>query len=400
MRADLVKKSNQFKVLRCLKQEGPLSQPEVATRTGLTVASVHSLIRDLEQRGLVLEDGQRASTGGRRAMRYRFFDQCRYLVGVYVSLHRVTCCIFDLGFQVVTRRSRGQDLPGETVQRSIDLLAQEIEATLAQSGLDRRLCAGVGVTLPGAVDGGRGVVLQLFNAPKWVDVPLKAALEQALGLPVTVGKDDNGAVLHYKWTRLRNPLANVVGISVADGIGAGILLGGDIYQSRHHLSGEIGHISVNPAGPLCACGNLGCLELYASNRGLLQRARDRLNQGEVSALRDCARPLGLEDLIQTAREGDCLSRSLFGAAVDALAQSLDQIVKLYDPDEILLACRYLEALPDLFAHLGDQVFARTPLLDRDSLRLDLMSIHDLGVKGAATLPYDRLFGRYETCGLI
>ena len=75
MKADLVKKSNQFKVLRCLKQEGPLSQPEVATRTGLTVASVHSLIRDLEQRGLVLEDGQRASTGGRRAMRYRFFDQ-------------------------------------------------------------------------------------------------------------------------------------------------------------------------------------------------------------------------------------------------------------------------------------------------------------------------------------
>ena len=205
LKADRVKKNNHFKVLRCLKQEGPLSQPEVAARAGLTAASVHSLIHDLEQQGLVKKDSQRASTGGRRATRYRFDDQCRYLVGAYVSLHRLTCCIFDLGFQVITRRSRGQDLSGETVQRSIDLLGQEIEATLAQSGLDRRLCAGVGVTLPGVVDRDHGIVLQLFNAPEWANVPLKAVLEQALELPVLVGTDDQGAVLHYKWTRLRPP---------------------------------------------------------------------------------------------------------------------------------------------------------------------------------------------------
>jgi len=394
-----LKKSNLFKVLKAVKLQEVLSKPEIARITGLTAASVHNFVSELLAAGLLVEEGESPSNGGRKALLYSFNDSIRYIMGIYVALHSVTCCLFDLAFNPVYRCQKPIDLDGDDVQSTISLVLKQIDTCLLNSRIPKEKIAGIGVTVPGPVNREKGLVSGLAGAKNWIGIPLKTLVESATGLPVVLDKDNCGIVLHYKWAARPKEEANVVHISITDGIGAGVLIGGSLYQGSHNLAGEIGHMTVIPDGVTCTCGNKGCLEQYASNAAILREVRQRLKRGEKSDLATDSR-LSIEDVIQAAKSGDALSIAVFTVAARILAIGLCNVVRMFDPDEVVLDCQWLKELPQMFALVQNRLFENTSAITRGDICLSLGDIDDLLIKAAATLPYEQLFGSYKTCTLI
>lgn len=403
MNATGLKRNNLFNVIQTVKLNGPMTKPEIALKTGLTSASVHNFVNELLIERLLVEMGDSASTGGRKASLYRFNQTVQYMMGVYIALHSITCCVYDLDFIPIHRTVRQIDLNGDDVQNNINIVLNEINSCIDTSGITRNDIIGIGVTVPGPVNRETGVISSLFGAKSWANIPLKSLIEEATSLQTIVDKDNCGIALHYKWVSKPAGSTNILHISITDGIGSGILKGGELYRGSHYLAGEIGHMSINPDGPKCNCGNMGCLEYYVSNTGIVRTAEERLRAGEQSVLSETIEKTGsidLQDVINAAKENDSLACTIFYRAAKYIALCLANVIRVIDPDDIVLDCYWMEQLPEMFSMIVNQVFESTQIVTRSDLRISMNTIDDLLIKAAATLQYDEIFSNYRTCLLI
>jgi len=403
MNSAVLKKNNLFKVIQALKQNGPMTKPELMIKTNLTSASVHNFVNELLEKGLLLEEGLNASNGGRKASIYRFNSSYRHIVGVYIALHSITCCVIDLDFNEKVNIEKPINLAEEDVESNINNVLEQIQLAIAQSGFAYTDFAGIGVIVPGTVNRQKGVIQTLVNARNWRNIPLKSIIEDAIGLPTIVDKDTCGMVLHYKWVELPNANANIVHISITDGIGAGILLNGSLYRGKHHVAGEIGHMSVDPDGEMCNCGNLGCLELFAANMGIVRNAVKKLSAGEDSSLANIFQEKGsldIEDVVNAAKDKDKMAYNLFVNATKFLVMSIGNVMKVCDPDEIVFDSYWLGELPEFFSMITNQIFENTRIVARSEVRISMSNTTNLLLKGAATLQYEDIFGSAATCPFL
>lgn len=388
-----LKKSNLLRIVQTIKALGPVSKPEIAAATGLTGASVHNLVKELESKGLVKEFGLSSSSGGRKASLYAFNSSCFFLVGVTATLNTMTAALYDLDFTPLYHNAVDFSLNGSSVESGITTMIEEArKAVEVASGMPGTLL-GVGVSVPGLVDYEKGVVIRLTNAPRWKNVPVKDILERELGRPAVIDKDTNAALLHIRQSRIQASPVNAVFLSISHGIGAGLYLNGGIFRSNHGLAGEIGHLSVDGEGKLCNCGNRGCLELYISNRALYEKAKRMLPSlgREMHYADNCI------ETIARAMEKDGVSpMTMYHEAVGRLARCIGDAIRMYDPDEVIIECAWLRRYEEIYRQLCESVFDNNNLIDRSDVNISLNTVEDIWIKGAASLVYDRQFGSYTS----
>ncbi len=132
----------------------------------------------------------------------------------------------------------------------------------------------VGVGAPGVILGEKGIVVKSPNFPDWNNLPLRDELERALHLPVVIENDANAAALGEQWLGAGQGIGSMILLTLGTGVGGGIVLNGRIWHGADGMAGEIGHMTIVPDGRKCGCGNTGCLEMYASARGIVQSYRD------------------------------------------------------------------------------------------------------------------------------
>ena len=158
-------------------------------------------------------------------------------------------------------------------KKVVQRLTQNIERQLeiaAQRGFS---VVAVGVGAPGVIQVDRGVVVKSPNFPDWNNLPLKDELEKALNLQVTIENDANAAALGEQWRGAGSGIGSMILLTLGTGVGGGIILNKQIWHGADGMAGEIGHMTILPDGRLCGCGNTGCLEMYASARGIVQSYR-------------------------------------------------------------------------------------------------------------------------------
>src|SRR4030066_2343502 len=143
----------------------------------------------------------------------------------------------------------------------------------------------IGIGSPGIIDLNRGVVITSPNFKDWKEVRLRTILQKALNLPVVLDNDANAAAYGEKWKGAGRKVNSLVCLTMGTGIGGGIILNGDVWHGIDGMAGEIGHMTVNPAGPRCNCGNTGCLEAYSSATGMGRRAAPALKWGKRAILK-------------------------------------------------------------------------------------------------------------------
>lgn len=261
------KEHNQRLVLKLIYDQGETSRAEIARLTKLTRTTVSSIVAELIENKLVIEAGPAPSAGGKPPTRLMIDEDAFYCICADLGSQGFSGAVVNLRGQLIHR----VDLPIENSdgETALELVYQLIDSLidLAESPL-----LGIGIGTPGLMDAQKGIIRNAVNLD-WRDLPLGDLLAARYKLPVYIANDCQAAALgEYTFGGNRNGSSLIV-IKLGRGIGAGIVLNGELFFGDGYGAGEIGHIAVRESGERCMCGNYGCLETVASIRAILKRAQ-------------------------------------------------------------------------------------------------------------------------------
>lgn len=344
----LMQRANRALVLNLVRSDPTLSRAAIARTTGLSPAAVTGIVDHLLREGLVREEPVTTGMVGRPPLWLSFNPGARLALGIAVGVQDVGAALVDLGG--APRSIYGAAVsPGAAPEQVLDLAAGLARRALRDAAPG--VVLGAGVAVPGMVAWPEG--LNLFSPNfGWHDVPVRAMMEERLQLPVLVDNEVRTlALAEYHFGSARGA-QTIVFIDAGYGVGGAIIIGGSLYRGMHGAAAEVGHNTVEPGGPLCGCGNRGCLEVFASAHGLVARARDALDAGRPSVLGDLpGTQLSLGAIVEAAGGGDALARELLARAATYLGLAVANAVDNWDPELVVLSGPVVQAGGSLFDDL-------------------------------------------------
>jgi glucokinase len=257
-------------------------------------------------------------------------------VGVDLGGTNIRAAVFDDGMEILGRSempTRAQEAADDVIRR----IAACVREALDRSSVAAEEVGGVGIGAAGLTDWRTGVVVLASNLG-WRNVPLKERLEQELdGLRVEVDKDTNAAALAEARLGAGREFRHFLYVTAGTGIGGGLILDGAVYRGATGGAGDIGHVVVDPGGPLCGCGGHGCVEVFSSGAGMVNRAREMLADGAQAASSSMTvEGLTTETIFGSAEEGDVVAAQVVETAGRALGLALADYVNLNNPEAIVL----------------------------------------------------------------
>lgn len=339
---DLIKEINANLVLNIIRSQGPLSRTEISRLSGLSLATVSGITSKLIDRTLVDEIGEGESTGGRRPMLLRLNNEAGYVVGVKLREHQITTVLTDLDANVVHQHTSSIVPDYEAIterdiapDQAMNGIADAVEATIRDSGIDRALVLGVGLGMAGLVDGDSGVCRYspFFG---WRDVQLSEPLSEAIDLPVHLENNVNTLTIAEQWFGYGHGSDHFVVATVGRGVGAGIVMNGQFCRGALGGAGEFGHITLVEDGPPCSCGKRGCLEALASDPAVVRQARAAIALGERTSLTD-TESLSLETIVSAAEAGDDVAQTLLADSGRWLGIGIATLVNILNPELLIIA---------------------------------------------------------------
>lgn len=312
---------NRSAILAHLGAQGPASRADLARALAVSPALMTQLTKDLLADGLIVELEQAPSHGGRPARMLGLAASAGRAIGVKVVADHVAFVEVGLDGEVLRSASEPFDATANTLLAD---LATLLERFIAGGTATRVL--GIGVGVPGSVDRqGNGVVDSTQLG--WNQVPLGATLRRALGLPVIVENNVNALAMAERLYGVGRRHDNFLVVTIGTGVGAGIVVDGVVLRGSGGGAGEIGHTPVLEDGPLCTCGNTGCLEAIIGEAALVRIARQR------SVIKAGA---GIAALRAAADAGDTAATGIFSEAGHLLGRTLAGIVQALDPEIVVL----------------------------------------------------------------
>ena len=277
-------------------------------------------------------------------------------------------------------------------QHVIGRIVAAVKEALKEDGTPARRVRSLGIGLPGPVDPAAGLVISPGNLPGFKNIPLNRILTRATGIPSFLHHDAHLAALGEHLRGAARGASELIYVTVSTGIGAGLILRGELYAGAHGIAGEIGHIVVQRDGPLCTCGNRGCVEAIASGTGISRAARELAPQTPSSVLHKLEIP-GAEDVARAARAGDPLATSILENAGAYLGIAMGTLINLFNPQLIVLGGSVLRAGSPLLQPMRLSMTASSWKASRRGLRIVRPALgDDAGLIGA--VEFARLRARH------
>lgn len=377
------------------RAEQRLSRVEIAAATGLSGQAISNITRRLLDAGLVREAGRQKGAGlGKPRTLLELEPTGQYAVGVHLDPAVVTVVVLDLTGQVVVRRRAETPAIDDDPGVLIEGIAATVEQVIEEAGAPRERVVGVGIAAPGPIDVERGVVVDPPNLAAWHLVPLRDALRERTGLPVLLDKDVTAAASAEKWAGGPNGRGSFVFFYLGTGIGAGLVIGDEVVRGSSSNVGEIGHVIVDPDGPLCYCGRRGCVGETSQPRYLVQQAAQAGVLAQGIDLDDRhAVDVAFAQLCVDAAAGPGVAREIVTALAERIAKVVEDIANLLDLERVVFGGPHWDQLAPFFDES-----VRAALEERFLVR----SVHrfvvsgtalgaDVGAVGAASLVLDHTF---------
>ncbi|KNC18466.1 hypothetical protein AC792_12180 [Arthrobacter sp. RIT-PI-e] len=389
------RESSRGRVIDLIRSNGPISRVELAERTGLTQATISTLVRALLTEDIVVESGRGVSTGGKPRMFLELNPAARLGVGVHLGQDYITYIIADLAGRVVARRR--VDGPGDTSPLTVvSRMTRDIEALIEGSGVDRTGIVGMGIATPGPLDRTTGTVRNAPSLAAWNDFPIRRALASTTGLHCEFDNDATAAAIGEYWLGATEGYANYASVYMGSGIGSGIVMDGTIYQGVSSNVGEIGHVTVDARGLPCPCGNIGCLELYASPRVVVTRAAEAVDRGELTIPLTGVVSEDFAAVGVAAAAGDPVAVHLVRESAEYVASAVISMVNLLDLQLVVLAGSAFSTSGSFYVEIISEALSRRAMaraIHPVEVRLSVNG-NDAAALGAATLVLqDRLSPR-------
>ncbi|MGH9587402.1 MAG: ROK family transcriptional regulator [Acidobacteriaceae bacterium] len=319
--SETARKINRDILLQLIHTRQPVSRAELARLSGLQRSTVSQISEQLMNEGWIREGATAKLPRGRRPTML-ILNNDLMVFGVDLRPQRVTVAAVDLSGRLLSQSilPLSSD-PGKTIVSVLQCVKRMQEASPTKS------FGGIGISVPGRVD---PTTQRLIFAPnlKWADVDLKSAMERESGLPVELENAANACLIVELWLGGLDGVNNAVLITVSEGLGSGILAGGQIVSGEHGMAGEFGHISLDPTGPRCGCGQNGCWETFASCDAALRYYHD--------AVRDAGH-ISFHQLLNLAEEGDANAKAALHKQATYIGKGMRMITAALSPELILIA---------------------------------------------------------------
>ncbi|MDP4299996.1 ROK family protein [Leptothrix discophora] len=303
-------------------------------------------------------------------------------VGVDLGGTQVRTALMRADGELLARAAERTDLAGgpRAVVGQISRLVAAVTQDVAPEHL-----AGVGVSSPGPLDNVAGVVLSISTMPGWVDIPLVAWLTEALQRPVVLENDGVSAAIGEWRHGAGRGLSDFVYVTVSTGIGGGVIAGGQVLRGRRSMAAHIGHMTTQPQGETCTCGNQGCWEAQASGTAFGDRARRELAGRPDSALATIGAALDGRHVMDAARAGDALARDLVAHEAAELGLGIVNLLHIFSPQAVVIGGGVSAGFDLLQAGIAEQVRRRALPPFRDVPVVPAALGPNAGLVGAASL---------------
>jgi predicted NBD/HSP70 family sugar kinase len=326
--------NNDLLVMNLIRRRGPISRNELAKLTTLTHPTITNITGKMIDAGMVMEYKIGESSGGRRPILLKMCPDYVQVVVINIRSNKLIGCLANADFTVKYEavydiRGLGQD---EVIQV---LLATIKECRTAAA----RPIAAVAVIVRGPVKSREGISVFSPNIG-WRNVPLKFIVEEMFRVPVFVENDVRAMTMGEYYYGLAKDVNSMVLLKVGYGVGAGIVINGELYRGADDSAGEIGHTTIDLAGPQCPCGNYGCLEMLASETALVTTLIKAIREGQVSSVPDLVKEnlhlVTADEIYQAADSGDELAVQTLKKGARYLGIGIVNVINTFNPEMIII----------------------------------------------------------------
>ncbi len=376
------------------------SRLELARVADLSPSSITAIVQRLIKKGLVIESEPSSSQLGRRPIPLQIRSDAAYLVGVDLGSFFLRVVITDVNGEIVYKSQARMDM-NLGRERVLEKTFLCIHQAIRESKIPQKSVKGIGIAHSGVIDSDAGVVLS-FPRPgqmeEWRNVPLKDIFQKEFNLPCLLEDSVRTATIAEKRYGAGKDLDNFIYINVGMGIGAGIFLDGKVYRGAGGKAGEFGHITVDENGPLCSCGNNGCLETVASSAAIIQSVRTAIEAGIDSRIRELAdgdlENISIELIAQAVMLDDSLAYRVLQKSASYIGIGLANLVNLLNPKVMVFGGALFREIPQLITDPVRRII-RQRSLERSAHEVEL-KVSTLGGEasalGAARLIGERIIG--------
>jgi predicted NBD/HSP70 family sugar kinase len=321
---EALREHNRRRVVDALRRLGTASRSDLARETGLSRTTIATLVGDLQSRGLIAEQAPAGIAGrGRPAGLLRLDSSAGAAVGIHFDHRSVRVAVADLSSTVLAEQTLSLDVDHDA-STALDAAADLVDAVLAEAGVERSLVIGVGAALAGPIDHD-GTVGPTVIMPSWLGLNAADELSHRIGFAATVDNDANlGALAELTFGAGRG-FSDAVYVMVSSGIGGAVLVAGRLHRGATGYAGELGHVYTHDGGPVCRCGNRGCLETVASTDAILGLLRPAHGDD-----------LDVAGLTRLLEDGDLGARRVVGDAGREIGRVLAGVCNVLSPAGVIV----------------------------------------------------------------
>jgi predicted NBD/HSP70 family sugar kinase len=350
---------------RIRAEAGPISRAQLIEAMNSSRGKISTEVTRLIEKGLLAEGGLAESGGGRRSSLLVIPPSAGLIAAVDIGATSIDVALTTLGSELIAHRGEPADVregPLSVLERVKTLLLELIDEQAASS----EDVVAIGVGVPGPVEQASGLLTVPPIMPDWDRFPIRGAFAGEFAAPVFVDNDVNVMALGEHWGGVAKGVADVIFVKIGTGIGSGIIVGGHLHRGAQGCAGDFGHICVDPDGPLCSCGNTGCLEAMA----LLQE------KGELT----------MKDVGEAARRGDYCALTTIRRSGRLIGQTLASAVNVLNPSMIVIGGGVSRVGHALLAEVRSAVYQRSLPLATRNLPIVMSELDDVaGVVGASVM---------------
>lgn len=388
-RYPLVENRVQAKVMSYVHAAGePVSRAQLTEGLDYGRGRISTEVGSLIEKGLLAEEGFAESDGGRRSSLLSIPYSAGLIAAVDIGATSIDVSLTTLASEIISHRSEPADVrfgPRPVLDRVKEILSEllgEQEASYSD-------VLSIGIGVPGPVEQASGLLTAPPIMPGWDRFPIRDVFAGKYAAPVFIDNDVNIMALGEHWRGVSKDVDSTIFIKIGTGIGSGIIVNGRLHRGTQGSAGDLGHICVDPEGPVCSCGNNGCLERMAAAPAIIVEAERCAREGESPTLMDILREKGeikAEDVGEAARRGDPCALSTIRNSGRLIGQTIATAVNVLNPSMIVIGGGVSHIGNTLLAEIRSAVYQRSLPLATRNLPIVMSELDGIaGVVGASVM---------------
>ena len=340
---------NESIILKTIRRLGPISRVDIAKITGQTPSTLSNITGKLLEANIIQEHTIGESSGGRRPVLLKVNSDVADIIVVNIRTHTVCCHIADAAGNI-----KGHKKDYWFKKNQEEVLSYVLEAISDALKITTAPVPAIAIIVRGPVKSKEGISIFAPNIG-WRNVPLKFIVEERFGIPALVENDVRILTMGMYYYTLAAQSRNMVLLKVGQGIGAGIIINGELYKGDNETAGEIGHMIMELNGPLCNCGHRGCLDAFSSEVALINYVQEAISKGRKSLFAELEYEVNHGDLshmtiveegtlsnahdlvYQAAVEGDEVCLEALERAALYIGVGLANLINIFNPEVVVVS---------------------------------------------------------------